>query len=252
MGTNSRFGSPTHLASTLVEQQNERTSGSCSISNPTRWQQFAEGVCVSQLAESIKRRLAGRGESAVGGLRFAELWRRLSQKKGLTNRWGVLQLLSSLHDTGTSRGANPKVPSNSSESPFACYFVSLSSTCSPPLHTLFTYFHTTYSSNYSFFTYLARASWQGAGCVTSQSIAALSAASKASAAPLPDNGPMSNGLEDLLENSLQIRKPVRTHTTPQQHACVWLKDEGRYMPAAIRSFPPSFLLSCPPSYSSLP
>ena len=62
-----------------------------------------------QLAESIKRRLAGRGESAVGGLRFAELWRRLSQRKGISNKWGVLQLLSTLHDTATTRGANPKV-----------------------------------------------------------------------------------------------------------------------------------------------
>jgi gamma-tubulin complex component 3 len=56
-----------------------------------------------QLAESIKRRLASRGEASIGGLRFGELYRRLTQRKGITNRWAVLQFLSALQDSSKIR-----------------------------------------------------------------------------------------------------------------------------------------------------
>ncbi len=47
--------------------------------------------------------MASRGEASIGGLRFGELYRRLTQRKAVTNRWAVLQFLSALQDTAKIR-----------------------------------------------------------------------------------------------------------------------------------------------------
>ena len=56
-----------------------------------------------QLVEKIKRNLAASGsEGARKAIRFAEVYRRFSQKRVISNRWGVMRLLSILSNSAGS------------------------------------------------------------------------------------------------------------------------------------------------------
>ena len=55
-----------------------------------------------QLVEKIKRFLAGSGtDGSRKAIRFAELYRRFSQKRVLSNRWGVMHLMSLLSNSSS-------------------------------------------------------------------------------------------------------------------------------------------------------
>lgn len=58
-----------------------------------------------QLVEKVKRNLAATGtDGARKAIRFAEVYRRFSQKRVISNRWGVMHLL---HALSNSAGASP-------------------------------------------------------------------------------------------------------------------------------------------------
>jgi len=68
------------------------------IGAPTNGDEF-------QLVEKVKRNLAATGtEGARKAIRFAEVYRRFSQKRVISNRWGVMHLL---HSLGNCAGSPP-------------------------------------------------------------------------------------------------------------------------------------------------
>jgi len=59
-----------------------------------------------QLVEKMKRSLAASStEGAHRALRFAEVYRRFSQKRVVANRWGIMHLLNALSNSGGGGGA---------------------------------------------------------------------------------------------------------------------------------------------------
>jgi gamma-tubulin complex component 3 len=56
-----------------------------------------------QLVEKMKRGLAGSGsEGARKAVRFAEVYRRFSQKRVITNRWGIMHMLNVLSNSSST------------------------------------------------------------------------------------------------------------------------------------------------------